>query len=66
MTADQALNHPWIVDALLTAEDRKGGSSEESILKGLGIHIKGAMIGGSLAIQKPKIKTPWITGGIFS
>lgn len=66
MTADQALNHPWIVDALLTAEDRRGGSSEESILNGLGIHRKGAMIGGSLAIPKPKIKRPWITGGIFS
>ena len=65
MTAEQALNHPWIVDALLNAY-RNGGSPDESIVRGFETIRIGAMIGGSLAIPKPKIKRAWITSGVFS
>jgi hypothetical protein len=66
MTMEQALNYPWRVDAQLTPEDQKSMSSEEAIVKGLGIPRKGVMMGGSLTMPKPKIKRLWNTSGIFS
>lgn len=59
MTAEQALNHPWILNAVMSPEDRKGVSSEVAIVKGL-CPRKGAMITGSITLSKPKIKRRWI------
>jgi len=59
MTSEQALKHPWIINSLLTSEDRKSGSSEETIVEELGIPRKGAMISGPIINPKPKKRRSW-------
>lgn len=59
MTTEQALKHPWIMNSLLTSEDRKSGSSEEAVVEELGIPRKGAMISGHIINPKPKKRRSW-------